>query len=102
MNRAMNNIVDVLRASPNVKVEITSRDLVHLVDEIVARIRSEIEKTPDEEGFYTVKEVMDIYDIKDRSTLWRWDKRGYLPCEKSGAKVLYQKKLVHSILGNPK
>ena len=98
----MGSIVDVLRASPNIKIEITSEDLVSLVDEIISRVKTEVCQTVDEDGFYTVNDVMSIYNIKDRSTLWRWDKRGYLPCEKSGSKVLYQKKLVHKILGCPK
>lgn len=98
----MNSLVDALRASPNIKVELTSEDLVSLIDEIVSRIRLEIENKPNEEGFYTLKEVMSIYKIKDRTTLYKWDKKGYLTCEKIGSRIQYQKKLVHKVLGNPK
>lgn len=95
-------LVDMLRASPSVRIEVTAKDLLDFADEIVARVKCEVNNQELEEGFYTVDDVMHIYDIKCRSTLYKWDKRGYLPCEKVGSRVRYQKGLVHKVLGNPK
>lgn len=94
-------LVDMLRTSPNIRIEVTAKDLLDFADEIVARVRQEVGTQP-EEGFYSVEEVMGIYNIKARSTLYKWDKRGYLPCEKVGSRIQYQKGLVHKVLGNPK
>lgn len=97
----MTHIMSILRASPNVKIELTAGELCAFADEIVAKVKEEVFKVP-EEGFYSVNEVMKIYGIKARSTLYKWDKRGYLPCEKTGNRIQYQKGLVHKVLGNPK
>lgn len=97
----MGTLVDILKSSPNIKVEVTAKDLLEFADEIVARVRREIHTEP-EEGFYSIGDVMRIYKIKARSTLYKWDKSGYLPCEKAGSRVQYQKGLVHKVLGSPK
>lgn len=97
----MGTFVDVLKASPGLKIEITAKDLLDFADDIVARVKREVSEQP-EEGFYSVEQVMGMYNIKARSTLYKWDKRGYLPCEKVGSRIQYQKALVHKVLGNPK
>lgn len=94
-------LTDILQASPNIRIEVTAKDLLEFADTIIERVRDEINAVP-EDGFYSIKEVMSIYSIKDRSTLYKWDKRGYLPCEKVGSRVRYQKALVHKVLGSPK
>ena len=94
-------LVDILQASPNLRLEVTAKDLLDFAEEIVKRAKSETDRFQ-EEGFYTLGEVMKIYGLKDRSTLYKWDKRGYLPCEKVGSRIRYQKALVHKVLGNPK
>ena len=91
---------DILDIYPNIRIEVTAKDLNEFAEMIVSRIK-EFNDAPND-GFYTISEVMELYGIKDRSTLYKWDKRGYLPCEKVGSRVRYQKGLVHKILGNPK
>ena len=97
----MGTFVDVLKASPGIKIEITAKDLLDFADDIVARVKREVNEQQ-VEGFYSVEQVMGMYNIKARSTLYKWDKRGYLPCEKVGSRIQYQKALVHKVLGNPK
>lgn len=97
----MGTFVDVLKASPGIKIEITAKDLLDFADDIVARVKREVNEQQ-VEGFYSVEQVMEMYNIKARSTLYKWDKRGYLPCEKVGSRIQYQKALVHKVLGNPK
>ena len=92
---------DILQAYPNTRLEITAKDLLEFAETIAAKVRDEVNNVPDD-GFYTISEVMELYGVKDRSTLYKWDKRGYLPCEKVGSRVRYQKGLVHKVLGNPK
>ena len=94
-------ILDILKASPNMKIELTSSNMLELVEEIVSRLKAESSHEP-EEGFYTIEDLMKIYSIKARSTLYKWNKIGYLPCEKVGKKVVYKKALVHRVLGSPK
>lgn len=94
-------ILDILKTSPNIKLEITGRDMLELVNEIVSRLKAECSNIP-EEGFYSIDDVMKIYSIKARSTLYKWNKTGYLPCEKVGKRVVYQKAIVHNVLGSPK
>ncbi len=91
---------DILNIYPNTRIEVTVKDLNEFAETIVARVKGINDTLND--GFYTISEVMELYGIKDRSTLYKWDKRGYLPCEKVGSRVRYQKGLVHKILGNPK
>lgn len=93
-------LVDILQASPNLKLEVTAKDLLDFAEAIVSRVKND--NSQEEEGFYTLSEVMKMYGLKDRSTLYKWDKRGYLPCEKVGSRIRYQKALVHKVLGNPK
>lgn len=94
-------LIDMLKTSPNIKIEVTAKDLLDFADVIVDKVKNEFNSAP-EEGFYSVDDVMQIYSIKARSTLYKWDKSGYLPCEKKGSRVIYQKGLVHKVLGNPK
>lgn len=91
---------DILDIYPNIRIEVTAKDLNEFAEMLVSRIKEFNDAQND--GFYTISEVMELYGIKDRSTLYKWDKRGYLPCEKVGSRVRYQKGLVHKILGNPK
>lgn len=94
-------LVDILQASPNLRLEVTAKDLMDFAEEIVKRAKSETDRVHEEYGFYTLSEVMKMYGLKDRSTLYKWEKRGYLPCEKVGSRIRYQKALVHKVLGNP-
>lgn len=71
----MNKIEEILKTGLEVSVNITTSDLKAFFDEIEAK--KDAKNEPIQETYPTVKEVCKILK-KDKVTLWRWAKKGYL------------------------
>ena len=82
------NINEILRSGANVQLVINALDLKELFLEWQAEVEANkvIEK---EETYKTVEEAAAILH-RDRSSLWRWAKSGYLVPIKVGAKSFYR------------
>ena len=93
------NMEDILNSGANVTLTIKSTDLKefaeHLVKKTVRSIRDSFIRP--EEDYLTIKEASQILHT-DKSTLWRWDKIGYLCRLEIGGKRLYRKSDVDAIL----
>ena len=70
------NYRDLLSSGANVSVTLKQEDLRKIFKEMVGSIKPKATDQPSEE-FLSRKEVLIILKI-DSSTLWSWDKTGYI------------------------
>ena len=54
-----------------------------------------------EDALLTIEEAMALLKVKNRATLWRWEKRGYLSPIRSGKRCLYRKSDIEHLLTKP-
>lgn len=84
----MISIKEILKTSANVSFTISALDLREWMLELIEeQNKSSIPSTP--EKYFTAKETADKLGV-DVSTLWRWDKSGYLKKIKIGNKIRYR------------
>ena len=75
-----NNIQELLKSGVNFNITINSSDLRVVFKEMIEETKRELqeivlnEKT---ETYPTINQVTEILNV-DKSTLWRWNKSGYL------------------------
>ncbi len=88
---------------PNLKVELTSEDLLRFSNSLIeqARIQSQegLATQQKEEKYLTRAEAGRKLGVCD-TTLWHWNKRQYLKAVKIGRKVMYKLSDVEQILNN--
>ncbi|MFR9543909.1 MAG: helix-turn-helix domain-containing protein [Rikenellaceae bacterium] len=101
----MTKILELLQTSgANLKLEVTGADLLDFSNDLINRAKSELSAqvaAANQEKYLTKEEVMKLCDVCD-TTLWHWNKRGYLKCIKVGNKVRYRKSDLMKILGEEK
>lgn len=90
------NFLETINDGANIQFVISASELKEALTSWYAEIRR-AEKAQEEEQYLTVKQVTDMLQI-DRSTLWRWNKTGYLPAIKTGAKPRYKLSDVKKIM----
>lgn len=83
------SIQEILNSEMTVSVTITADDLRTFVRGMVADVQA-IEKTAKNEVYFTANQVCE-YTGKVRSTLWTWEKRGYLTPSRIGKELRYSK-----------
>ena len=104
------NIRELLKEEDvNIQVVVNIKDLrefAHvLIEETMAKLSPQKEETITklsspkkiEKVYLDVKQTCDILQV-DRSTLWRWDKTGYLKPYRIGAKVRYKLSDINKLL----
>lgn len=80
-------------------ITLKAEDIIELGNYILKKASEcESEKLNEEEVFYSVEEVMKLLNIMDRSTLWRWNKKGYLVPSKVGKMLRYRKSDIDNLL----
>jgi len=87
------NIEKLIERGLGVTITLTSEQLIEVIDYVVEKTRIELEneiRNKNTEIYLTSKEVCDFLNI-DNTTLWRWDKRGYLTPIYIGGKKRYPK-----------
>lgn len=72
-------------------------DLRAVIHEEVLAAMAEYFRKPTEEEFLTIEQAAKILNV-DRSTLWHWDKEGYLKKIHIGGKPRYKKSDIDRIL----
>ena len=99
----MEKIMQLLQTEgANVKLEVSGEDLLAFSNDLINRAVAELAAQTaqsKEEKFYSKSEVLELCDVCD-TTLWHWNKRGYLKRVKVGSKVRYRKSDVDKVLGN--
>ena len=84
----MSTIAQLMAIGTNVQLVVTLADLKELFLEWQAEVEANKVKEK-EETYKTVEEAAAIPVHRDRSSLWRWAKSGYLVPIKVGAKSFY-------------
>ncbi|MEI8087157.1 MAG: helix-turn-helix domain-containing protein [Paludibacter sp.] len=98
-------IIECLESGADVTLNVKATDLREFAQLLMcnaAREASELQRKKDEEVYYSVEDVMSILNVKDRSTMWRWQQKDYLTPVKVGKMVRYRKSDVEAILSNGK
>ena len=84
------SIREILATGANVAFTITATDLKEFLFEIAEEQAQTKSTVPAQsEKYLTAQETADKLDV-DISTLWRWDKSGYLKKIKVGNKIRYR------------
>jgi Predicted site-specific integrase-resolvase len=94
------NIKDLVATGANIALTIYLQDLIEFHRVVVADTKRELEQEIVEnksERYIDRKRTRELLDVDD-TTLWRWNKRGYLKCVKVGGKVRYAMSDIKRIL----
>lgn len=95
------NILDILTSQePNISITINREDLMMFGKFLIEESRKDMEaflQAKNEEEYLTKKEVASILHV-DVSTLWNWDKKGYLKPIEIGGSRLYKKSEINKVL----
>lgn len=92
------------RDYPEITVTIRLRDLLEANEELVRRVRTEAEREQArrdrQAGDHLIRkeEARGMLGGPDPSTLWRWEKAGYLTPVKIGTKVFYRQSDIAAII----
>ena len=82
------NYRDLLSSGANVSVTLKLEDLREIFKEMVSSVKPKSTDQPPEE-FLSRKEVLNILKI-DSSTLWSWEKTGYIKSYPFGGRKRYK------------
>lgn len=90
------NTQDLFKLGTNVSITLNVKDLQEVINYTISATRKELEQivTDDKtESYLTPKQVSQMLGV-DTSTLWRWNKRGYLIPIEIGGKRRYPKSVI--------
>ena len=94
------NINEVLKTGVNLTVSVGINELREWHREVIADTRRELEEivlSDKAETYPTINQVSEILSV-DLSTLWRWNKKGYLKTIEIGGSRRYKMSAVRAIL----
>lgn len=86
---------DLLESGANVSVTVKLDDLKEIFKEVAGGLKPASQEPPPEE-FLSRKEVLSILKI-DSSTLWSWEKNGYIKSVPFGGRKRYRLQDVEAI-----
>lgn len=99
------DLMAIAKAFPDMTISISLRDLLEANEELARRVRSEAERE--------IARRVDVYEDTliareearvrllggvDPSTLWRWEKKGYLRPVRIGVKVFYRRGEIEAVI----
>ena len=93
-------VIELAKQCPDVNITLKAGELIEAIDYCVNKTRKELEQQitdSNSETYPSPKRVCEILDV-DASTLWRWNKRGYLCPAEVGGKRRYKMSEVNAIL----
>ena len=94
------NIYELLNENPVINITINAGQLIECIDYCVQKTRKELEQQitdANTETYPSPKKVCEILDINP-STLWRYNKKGYLCHIEIGGKRRFRMSDVNAIL----
>lgn len=98
----MKDLLSILQSGEaNIKVEVDGDDLLEFSNDLINRAKTELSAEIAEarkEKYLTKNETKEICSVCD-TTLWHWNKKGYLKAVKIGNKVRYRLSDIRKILG---
>lgn len=89
----MTQILELMQSGADVTLSVKREDLMEFGRQLIATATAETKariKANEEDCLLSIPEVMNRLQIKDRTSLWRWAKRGYLEPVRVGKKCLYR------------
>lgn len=95
------NLIELAKQCPGLQVTITLGDLVEANTLLIAETKRELEQLITDQNTETYpsrEKVMELLDISE-TTLWRWNKIGYLVPINVGGKRRYRMSDIQRILG---
>lgn len=98
------NIIDLVQQCPDVIVSIRLGDLIEANTTLVQETKRELEAVITDqktETYPSVDKVAEILSV-DKTTLWRWNRRGYLTHIEIGGKRRYKMSDIQRILNGSK
>lgn len=90
------NISELIKSNANVTLSVNIHDLKEWAVTLMEDVRHK-QREEEKEEYLTQKKVEDILGVT-HSTLWRWDKIGYLERIRIGGKVRYRLSDIERIL----
>lgn len=94
------NIVELAKQYPELNLTVRAGELVEVIDYCVNKTRKELEQQitdANTETYPSPDQVAKILDV-NKSTLWRWQKAGYLIPIEIGGKRRYKMSDIKKIL----
>lgn len=94
------NFIDIAEHYPELNITIKAIDLIEAINHCVDKTRQELEQQitdANTETYPSPKRVSEILEV-DLSTLWRWNKKGYLCHVEVGGKRRYKMSDINAIL----
>lgn len=94
--------IEYLHNVSNVQIVVSLDDLRQIVRDIIniEQAKNSLEGR-NEVDTLSIDEVVALCKV-DKSTLWRWDKCGYLQKQHCGKRVFYIKEDVHNLINSKK
>ena len=90
------NIENILSSGNNVQIVLSALDLKEFALSIIAEVKAS-EQPKKEETYHSVEATAKMLGV-DKSTLWRWEKQGYLVPVRVGRKPRYKESDIKSCL----
>ena len=94
------NIEELVEKCTNVSVTINTSDLNAFGDYLIQKTKKELEEvviSDKAESYPTVKQVSEMLNV-DLTTLWRWNKKGYLKTIEFGGGRRYKMSEVKALM----
>lgn len=98
------NLLELAAENPNITISIKLSELIEANKVLVKEAKKEMEqqlKEQQSEEYMTVEQVCEKLQV-DASTLWRWNRSGYLTKVRVGGSPRYHKSDVQKLLNKPK
>jgi len=96
-------LLEILQSGADITLTVKSSDLHdfgrYLIDTATEETKQRL-KAGEEDILLSIEDVMKRLSIRNRTTLWRWQKRGYLVPIKAGKKTLYRQSEVERVLNS--
>ncbi|MDY6443780.1 MAG: helix-turn-helix domain-containing protein [Bacteroidales bacterium] len=98
------NLIELAKTCPDVFVSVRLGDLLDANEKLARKVRAEVEaeqqRRREEYGDYLIpkEEARRMLGKPDPSTMWRWEKKGYLSPVKIGDRVYYRESAVDAII----
>lgn len=91
------NIASMIEGGANTLLMVSAGDLREFALALMEEARSQAEEAKQSEVYLSEKEACELLNV-GHTTLWRWDRKGYLRAQKVGRRKLYRQSEIEKIL----
>jgi len=90
-------VFNFLEDNSSINITLNASQLLEIVDYAISKTKAEFQASQEPETYVTRKRTAEMLDV-DLSTLWRYDKIGYLQPVQIGGKRRYKQSDIDKIL----